>query len=68
MKNSTTYNIKECGTQNIQKEWIKPGFVVLCIKSTFNDQATCAQSNKFTGNSETFGPTGAEITCGPTLS
>lgn len=53
---------------NCKRNWEKPGLVKLSIKSTYNDPATCAQSNKFTGTSETFGPLGAEITCGPTLS
>lgn len=50
------------------KYWVKPSLVTLDIKSTFNDQQTCANQNKFTGTDETLGPSNPPINCGPSLS
>lgn len=50
------------------KYWAKPSIVYLDVKSTFNDQQTCANQNKFTGADETLGPSNPPINCGPNLS
>jgi hypothetical protein len=59
---------KEVALINPLKNWVKPQLIVLTIKATYNDPATCAAQNKFTGNNETFGPTDPPISCGPSLS
>jgi hypothetical protein len=59
---------KEVVLMSPLKSWVKPQLTVLTIKATYNDPATCTAENKFTGNNETFGPSEAPISCGPTLS
>ena len=59
---------EEVDLKNPVRKWVKPLLVVLSIRSTYNDPATCAAQNKFTGNDETFGPSDPPISCGPNLS
>jgi hypothetical protein len=59
---------REVDLINPLKNWVKPQLTVLTVKETYNDPATCATQNKFTGNNETFGPTESPISCGPSLS
>ena len=57
---------KEVVLMNPLRSCMKPQLTVLTIKATYNDPATCAAQNKFTGNNETFGPTGPD--CGLLIS